>query len=137
MTSATESADHVSVHLTGCGRETADAVIAALDAAFPASPGTLLAEKGGPVAKEAAPGKPVIWCTVVDTRARRARTDTAPVPLGTPVSVDLFGAAQPVRQVQEELAAAFGVEEHGTVPGEHELEVRLLLTPVSGTSSAG
>ncbi|MGI5336232.1 hypothetical protein ACQEVS_01915 [Streptomyces sp. CA-181903] len=125
-----DSADHVSVHLTGCGRETADAVIAALDAAFPTSPGTVVAERSG--GRGTAPGKPVVWCTVVDTRARRPRTDPGPVALDAPVTVDLFGAAQPVRQVQEELAGAFGVEEHGTVPGEHELEVRLVLTPGTG-----
>ncbi|GAA0416623.1 hypothetical protein [Streptomyces luteireticuli] len=132
MTSAPESADHVSVHLTGCDERAADAVIAALDAAFPAGPSAPVREAAPPGPPKDR-GKPVIWCTVVDTRARRAGQEPSPVALGGPVTADLFGAADPVHQVKEELAAAFGVEEHGTVPGEHELEVRLVLKPLSAT----
>ncbi|MBH1937431.1 hypothetical protein I5Q34_24710 [Streptomyces sp. AV19] len=133
MTSATESADHVSVHLTGCDERAADAVIAALDAAFPAGAGAPVREAAPPGPSRAG-GQPVIWCTEVDTKARRAARGPSPAALGGPVTADLFGAADPVHQVKEELAAAFGVEEHGTVPGEHELEVRLVLTPLDKPS---
>ncbi|WP_049717856.1 hypothetical protein [Streptomyces caatingaensis] len=133
MSSAPESADHVSVHLTGCDERAADAVIAALDAAFPAGAGVPVREAAPPGPPRTGEGKPVIWCTVVDTRSRRAGREPSPAALGAPVTADLFGAADPVHQVKEELAAAFGVEEHGTVPGEHELEVRLLLKPLPET----
>ncbi|MEU4211029.1 hypothetical protein AB0F13_13715 [Streptomyces sp. NPDC026206] len=123
--SGAESADHVSVHLTGCGHEDARAVFAALEAAFPEGTGLARSE-----ARAAAPGAgPTIWSMVVDARTRSPREEgaarTQPV---TTVTADLFGAADPVRQVREELESAFGVESLGTVPGEHELEVRLRLT---------
>ncbi|MEU3752041.1 hypothetical protein AB0H17_04640 [Streptomyces olivoreticuli] len=122
--SGPESADHVSVHLTGCGHQDAGAVFRALEAAFP--------EGAGPPRSEteaAGPEHPMVWCMVVDARTRRAPSAVATaIPLSGPVEVDLFGAADPVRQVQEELATAFAVESRGTVPGEHELEVRLRLT---------
>ncbi|MEU1309254.1 hypothetical protein ABZ419_10220 [Streptomyces cinnamoneus] len=125
--SGAESADHVSVHLTGCGHEDARAVFAALETAFPEGTGPARSET-----RAAAPGAgPTIWCMVVDARTRSpqdagaAAVRTQPV---TTVAVDLFGAADPVRQVREELEAVFGVELLGTVPGEHELETRLRLT---------
>lgn len=123
--SGAESADHVSVHLTGCGHEDARAVFAALEAAFPEGTGPARSET-----RAAAPGAgPTIWSMVVDARTRTPQGPEAvraqPV---MAVTADLFGAADPVRQVREELTAAFGVESLGTVPGEHELEVRLRLT---------
>ncbi|MEV5509702.1 hypothetical protein [Streptomyces orinoci] len=125
MTSTPESPDHVSVHLTGCAEETAQAVIDALRTPFPQGAEVIPAR---PQATGGA-GHPLVWCTVVDTRGRRRSTGIR-VELREPVDAGLFGAADPVHQVIEELAAAFGVEERGTVPGEHELEVRLRLTPL-------
>ncbi|MEV6668659.1 hypothetical protein [Streptomyces sp. NPDC051162] len=121
--SGAESADHVSVHLTGCGHQDAGAVFRALEAAFPEGAGPPRSETNA-----AGPEHPMVWCMVVDARTRRAPAKAAPVPLSGPVDVGLFGAADPVRQVGEELAMAFTVESRGTVPGEHELEVRLRLT---------
>ncbi|MEU7137366.1 hypothetical protein [Streptomyces sp. NPDC046261] len=123
--SGAESADHVSVHLTGCGHEDAHAVFGALEAAFPEGTGPARSET-----RAAAPGAgPTVWCMVVDARTRTAPDPEAvPAQPVTAVTADLFGAADPVRQVREELAAVFGVESLGTVPGEHELEVRLRLT---------
>lgn len=124
--SGPESADHVSVHLTGCGYEDANVVFDALEAAFPEGKGPTRSESRASRADE---GKPMIWCTEVDTRRRSgAKAEGAGAELAGAVTADLFGAADPVRQVKEELAAAFGVEDHGTVSGEHELEVRLRLT---------
>lgn len=125
-----ESADHVSVHLTACGHEDAGAVFRSLEAAFP----ELEAESRSEVtAASADMAGRMVWCMVVDARTRSVPSKGVPVALSAPVSVDLFGAADPVRQVRQELAAAFDVEDQGTVPGEHELEVRLKLRP----SSAG
>ncbi|MGW1072272.1 hypothetical protein [Streptomyces sp. NPDC002537] len=120
--SGPESPDHVSVHLTGCGHQDAGAVFRALEAAFPEGAGRSETTAAGPE-------HPMVWCMVVDARTRRAPSEATDVPLSGTVEVDLFGAADPVRQVKEELAAAFIVENRGTVPGEHELEVRLRLTP--------
>ncbi|MEU5048850.1 hypothetical protein [Streptomyces sp. NPDC021096] len=122
--SGAESADHVSVHLTGCGHEDAHAVFAALEAAFPEGTGPARSET-----RAAAPGAgPTIWSMVVDARTRNPQPEAVRTQPVMAVTADLFGAADPVRQVREELAAAFGVESLGTVPGEHELEVRLRLT---------
>ncbi|MCC3768192.1 hypothetical protein [Streptomyces sp. UNOC14_S4] len=126
--SGPESPDHVSVHLTGCRHQDAGAVFRALETAFPEGAGEPRSET-----KEAGAEHPMIWCMVVDARTRRAPSKATSVPLAGTVDVDLFGAADPVRQVKEELESAFIVEGRGTVPGEHELEVRLRLTP----SSAG
>ncbi|MFD8995492.1 hypothetical protein [Streptomyces abikoensis] len=120
--SGLETADHVSVHLTGCAKEDANTVFGALEAAFPE-----VAEPGAKGPTEADKGGATVWCMVVDARTRATPRAVAPARLGSPVTVDLFGAADPVRQVREELGVVFGVEDHGTVPGEHELEVRLQL----------
>ncbi|GHF65298.1 hypothetical protein GCM10010218_53460 [Streptomyces mashuensis] len=121
--SGPESAHHVSVHLTGCAHQDASVVFGALETAFPEGAGPVRSETR---ADEAGTGN-MIWCAVVDSRTR-TRRPAAPSPLTGTVTVDLFGAADPVRQVQEELGEAFAVEPLGTVPGEHELEVRLRLT---------
>ncbi|MBT2384094.1 hypothetical protein [Streptomyces sp. ISL-11] len=123
--SGPESADHVSVHLTDCGQQDAGAVFRALEDAFPevAEP-----PRSEVQASRAGAEHPMVWCMVVDARTRHVPSEAAPVALSAPVSVDLFGAADPVRKVKQELAAAFDVEDRGTVPGEHELEVRLRLT---------
>ncbi|MHA7959196.1 hypothetical protein ACX9I7_15705 [Streptomyces sp. L500] len=120
--SGLETADHVSVHLTGCAKEDASTVFGALEAAFPE-----VGEPGTKEPAEAAKGGATVWCMVVDARTRATPRAVAPARLASPVTVDLFGAADPVRQVKEELGVVFGVEDHGTVPGEHELEVRLQL----------
>ncbi|MGK5547499.1 hypothetical protein ACSNOH_22600 [Streptomyces sp. URMC 127] len=124
MTDARESADHVSVHLTDCGHQDAGAVFGVLEAAFP---------EAGPPRSETSPGAPgagpMIWCMTVDTRARRAAGGQPPgqAPLTGTVTADLFGAADPVRQVKEELERAFAAEHRGHVSGEHEMELRLRL----------
>ncbi|GAA0469410.1 hypothetical protein ACFQ2B_14840 [Streptomyces stramineus] len=123
--SGPESADHVSVHLTGCGHQDAGAVFRALETAFPevAEPSRSDVE-----AARAGSEHPVVWTMVVDARTGHTPSTATPGTLSGPVDVDLFGAADPVRKVKQELAAAFTVEGLGTVPGEHEMEARLRLT---------
>ncbi|MEV5377543.1 hypothetical protein B7P34_20385 [Streptosporangium nondiastaticum] len=124
MTDARESADHVSVHLTDCGHQDAGAVFGVLEAAFP---------EAGPPRSETSPGAPgagpMIWCMTVDTRTRLGEGAAQPgkAPLSGTVTADLFGAADPVRQVKEELERAFDAEHRGHVSGEHEMELRLKL----------
>ncbi|MCD9143926.1 hypothetical protein [Streptomyces albireticuli] len=122
--SGAESADHVSIHVTDCGHQDAGAVFRALESAFPEVEEPTRSEVQAATGAE----HPMVWCMVVDTRTGHAPSTATPVPLSGGVSVDLFGAADPVRKVRQELAAAFSVEDRGTVPGEHELEVRLRLT---------
>lgn len=121
--SGSESADHVSVQLSSCEHQDAGAVFRALEAAFPEGAGPPRSE-----VKASTTGHPMVWSMAVDARTRRKAGAGPADPLAGSVDVDLFGAADPVRQVKEELAAAFAVEDRGTVPGEHELEVSLRLT---------
>ncbi|MEH6379489.1 hypothetical protein V7793_34895 [Streptomyces sp. KLMMK] len=124
MTDARESADHVSVHLTDCGHQDAGAVFGVLEAVFP---------EAGPPRGETGPGTPgagpMIWCMSVDTRTRTGAdaVQAEGTALSGAVTADLFGAADPVRQVKEELERAFAVEHRGHVSGEHEMELRLRL----------
>ncbi|MCB5181548.1 hypothetical protein [Streptomyces antimicrobicus] len=137
--SIAERADHVGVHLTGCDHETALAVFAVLQAAFedptaaerPADRAGSGAGAGtGTGAGTGAEGNitATVWSATVAAGVPAARHSTAPPPLVGPVTVELYGDADPVRHVREELERAFVVEHLGTVPGEHELETRLRLT---------
>ncbi|GAA2717122.1 MULTISPECIES: hypothetical protein [Streptomyces] len=128
--SGLETADHVSVHLSGCGTADAGVVFGALEAAFPG--GTEPDASRSAAGQRTGEGAATMWCTVVDARTRTPRGAPSAAPLTGAVVADLFGAADPVRQVEEELAAVFDVEHQGTVPGEHELEVRLRLAPRPG-----
>ncbi len=132
--SGLETADHVSVHLTGCGESDANAVFGALEVAFPEVSEPEVGGKRPPTTPGAATA--TVWCMVVDARAHLVKETKETVAAGAltgAVTVDLFGAADPVRQVTEELGAAFAVEHLGTVPGEHELEARLRLLPRADT----
>ncbi|MBW5482745.1 hypothetical protein [Streptomyces bambusae] len=123
--SIAESADHVGLYLTGCDHDTAQAVFAALQTAFQDSGEGRGAPPGQ--AAEAASGT-TVWSSTLDARTRTGSRSSSAPPLPGPVSIDLHGAADPVRHVREELEHLFSVEDLGTVPGEHELEVRLRLT---------
>ncbi|MEU3725565.1 hypothetical protein [Streptomyces sp. NPDC031705] len=72
----------------------------------------------------AAPG---IWSATVDVRRRAPGTHPQARP-ASPVTAELDGAADPVRQVRAVLEDAFAGEHLGTVSGEHELQVSLRLT---------
>ncbi|MBW1597505.1 hypothetical protein [Streptomyces sp. JJ38] len=114
----------VSVHLTGCGHETASAVFGALETAYPEGcDPTPRAARGTAEAEHH-----VVWTSTVDTETPRSGLPAVPVPLDEDVAVEIHGAADPVRRVHEVLMSAFVSEDHGTVPGEHELETRLRLT---------
>ncbi|MFG2296020.1 hypothetical protein [Streptomyces sp. NPDC048603] len=119
---AGESTDHVSLHLSDCDHETAEVVFDALRHSFSdvsAPGGTVRATSGGSAA--------TVWSLTVDASARKD-SDTAPAALDSPVTAELYGPAEQVRLVREELERAFAVQDLGTVPGEHEVETRLRLT---------
>ena len=119
---------HVSVQLSACGREDADTVFAALDAAFP--------ERVGGAGRTGRPGRtggaerPTVWSTTVDAGRR-----DGPGPLrtlGTEVLADLSGGYQAVGLVREALAETFRVEDRGAVSGDQETDVRLALASGGG-----
>jgi hypothetical protein len=120
-----ERPDHVSIHLTGCAQRDADSVFGALEAAFPEPAGWDPAQP--PTRRPASGAAPVVWCMNVDVRTAGVPVGSAP--LTGPVLADLFGGYRPVHQVEAALAETFRVEEQGAVPGEHEMELRLRLTP--------
>ncbi|WP_431784683.1 hypothetical protein [Streptomyces chumphonensis] len=114
----------VSVHLTDCGHETASVVFEALREAYPQG-----CDAGPVPARGTAEAEHhVVWSSTVDTATPRTDRAGVPAALAEDVSAEIHGAAHPVRQVRDALAAAFATEDHGTVPGEHEVEVRLRLT---------
>ncbi|MER5928915.1 hypothetical protein [Streptomyces sp. NPDC002054] len=118
-----ESAHQVSVHLSDCAHETADTVLDVLRAAFSE---VVAAERTGQGSTAATPA--TVWSMAVDARSRREEHGPAPAHLGSPVTAELYGSADPIRLVRQELQKAFVVEHLGTVPGEHEMESRLRLT---------
>ncbi|MBW1602662.1 hypothetical protein JJV70_11190 [Streptomyces sp. JJ66] len=124
MTDVPEDVFHVGVHVSGCSREAAGTVFGALESAFP----TGLLPAGRQVMTEGADGGGhMVWSVEVDTRRGGSGTVSAPAALPEPVVVDLDGPAHPVGLVKKVLTAAFDTEDHGTAPGEHEIEVRLRL----------
>ncbi|GAA0320382.1 hypothetical protein GCM10010302_69480 [Streptomyces polychromogenes] len=114
----------VSVLVSHCDREAAEAVLGVLAQAFPGmsppAPAPARAA-GGPAAS------PSIWAVTVDVRRRAP----GPVPAARPAppaTAELDGAADAVRRVSAVLEEAFAGERLGTVSGEHELQTALRLT---------
>ncbi|MQS09979.1 hypothetical protein FNX48_023265 [Streptomyces sp. IF17] len=73
----------------------------------------------------------MVWSLMVDTGGGgpvASRAPEGPPGPGETVEAVLYGTAPPVRQVRKVLESAFSAEERGTVPGEHEVEVRLRLS---------
>jgi len=67
-----------------------------------------------------------VWTATFDTSDEHGES-AAPVPLGSPVTAELYGAHAAVDRVAKELASVFAVHQGGTVPGEHEEELHLRL----------
>ncbi|MEY9844732.1 hypothetical protein [Streptacidiphilus sp. MAP5-3] len=119
--------EEVCVQFAGCRPEDADAVMTALETAFPPEAHAGHAQHGGAAAPEESRLGPNVWSLLLDTGGRHG-VHLAPLHLDGEVSADLIGAAEPVHRVREALEEAVHVQDRGTVPGEHELELRLLLT---------
>ncbi|MBF9068889.1 hypothetical protein [Streptacidiphilus fuscans] len=113
--------EEVCVQFAGCRPEDAEAVMTALETAFPPEP------TAGHVRPEGSRPASNVWSLLLDTGGRHG-THLAPVHLDGEVSADLIGAADSVHRVREALEEAVHVQDRGVVPGEHELELRLLLT---------
>ncbi len=127
MSVADREDDQVSVHLTDCDREAAGAVFAVLEAAFPDPEAPARPTEQAPGAAAA-----TVWSRTVNVGHRSGRGASA-AGSGSGATAALHGAADPVRQVREELERVFEAEHLGTVPGEHELEVRVRLTARAGS----
>ncbi|MGP3999667.1 hypothetical protein [Streptomyces sp. 8N706] len=113
----------VSVHLTECAPQDADAVFDALRAAFPA-PLDRTAEEHCVKSHQGA--NPMVWIGTFDVRSHGE--PVAPPALGGAVVADLFGCERAVHDIREALATTFGVREEGhMVPGDQEVQLRLEL----------
>lgn len=119
--STQQDAAEVTVVLTGCAPQDADAVFGALGTAFPAS--SRSAQRTGRTARG---GHPVVWTDCIDVRTRGAAVPQ--VALSGPVRAALLGGTRAVEEIRGALARAFGVEEQGRVAGDQEVEIRLRLT---------
>ncbi|MEU0948299.1 hypothetical protein ABZ379_37265 [Streptomyces canus] len=107
------------VSLTGASKEDAATVFGVLRTAFPTD------RPADDVPQEQRGGHSVVWTAEFEPTQEWIPTD--PTPLEGPVSATLQGGYAAVDQLREALGAAFTVEDRGTVSGDQEQEVDLLL----------
>ncbi|WP_037606251.1 hypothetical protein [Streptacidiphilus rugosus] len=119
MTDSTELGVDREIHvqLDPCLPHDADAVADVLRECFPAD-----VPAPGPAA---APGH--VRSFLIKDRPGDWPSALRPAALSGQVDVDLIGPADGVRHVRGLLASTFEVKDRGTVPGEHEVELRLRL----------
>ncbi|MET9800237.1 hypothetical protein [Streptomyces sp. NPDC006368] len=113
----------VTVQLSDCGREDAQAVFDTLDHVFagcdvPAS---------GP--EQAHGHEPTVWMATFDSSARSSEQLPGSPRLTSPVAATLTGDHHAVAEIEKALAGLFEVRTSESVSGEHEKELRLLLAP--------
>ncbi|MGW7432397.1 hypothetical protein ACWGIN_22955 [Streptomyces sp. NPDC054861] len=112
----------VTVQLSDCSREDAQAVFRVLDGVY------ALEDMSAPGPAAATAPEPTVWTATFDTAAGR-REETRPVPLTGMVEAVLSGGYHAVDEVQKTLAAGFDVKSAHSVSGDQETEARLLLAP--------
>ncbi|MEW2136405.1 hypothetical protein AB0892_07310 [Streptomyces sp. NPDC005409] len=119
------SAADVVVTAAHCSEEAARVLLDVLERAFPVSAAEGVAVEPGPH------GKATVWCTTVnaaETASGPARTVPQDgVSLDGTVLVGLQGGPRAVDRVVAALKDAFAVDERGTVAGDQEKEVDLLI----------
>ncbi|MFF8266595.1 hypothetical protein ACF059_04280 [Streptomyces sp. NPDC016562] len=127
------SAADVVVTAAHCSEEAARVLLDVLERAFPVSAAEGVAVEPGPH------GKATVWCTTVNAAENAAEkaaetasgsARTAPqdgVSLDGTVLVGLQGGPRAVDRVVAALKDAFAVDERGTVAGDQEKEVDLLI----------
>ncbi|WKX68928.1 hypothetical protein [Streptomyces sp. XD-27] len=123
--SAQLSSARVGVCVSG-DRDDAYRVFDVLKAAFPAT-NAGVREKATVSPPDAAAHGPTVWSIVVEASGRG--TAEGPVGLDEPIAVDLYGTGPELRWVRDVLESAFGIDSEQHVSGEHEMEVRLRLSP--------
>ncbi|WP_329200834.1 MULTISPECIES: hypothetical protein [unclassified Streptomyces] len=112
--------DAVLVTATDCSPECARTLIGFLERAFPDDGG-----EGVETQARDHTGAPTVWSTTID--AGRPAAPTGPVALDGTVRVGVQGGPRAVDRVLFALTEAFTVEAKGTVAGDQEREVEVLL----------
>ncbi|MFD0142620.1 MULTISPECIES: hypothetical protein [unclassified Streptomyces] len=110
----------VTVQLSDCDRQDAQAVFDALDHVY------RLEDMSAPGPKAASAPAPTVWMATFDTAGGR-REDAGPVHLSGQVGALLTGGYHAVEEVEKTLAATFAVQSTQSVSGDQETEARLLL----------
>ncbi|MET9962418.1 hypothetical protein ABZ128_25715 [Streptomyces sp. NPDC006326] len=118
-----QPAGEVVVTATECAQEAGRAVIDMLERAFPLDPA---APAGGVATEAGPPGSATVWSATVD--ASKPPRPIGPVPLDGTVRVGLQGGPRAVDHVLDFLADSFTVVGKGTVAGDQEKEVDVLVS---------
>ncbi len=110
----------VTVQLSDCGREDAQAVFDVLDHVYQ------LEDMTAPGPRAATAPTPTVWMATFDTAAGR-HEETRPAHLTGMVGALLTGGYHAVDEVEKTLAASFDIQSLQSVSGDQETEARLLL----------
>ncbi|MFI8966117.1 hypothetical protein ACIGO8_28845 [Streptomyces sp. NPDC053493] len=110
----------VTVQLSECGREDAEAVFEVLDHAYQRE------DRTAPGPSAATAPAPTVWMATFDTADGR-HEEFSPAPLTGTVGAVLTGGYHAVDEVEKVLARAFDVQSLESVSGDQETEARLLL----------
>ncbi|MET9619739.1 MULTISPECIES: hypothetical protein [unclassified Streptomyces] len=110
----------VTVQLSDCRREDAQAVFDALDRVYE------LEDMSAPGPQAATAPAATVWMATFDTAAGR-HEESRPVPLEAMVGAVLTGGYHAVEEVEKTLAASFDIRSQESVSGDQETEARLLL----------
>ncbi len=110
----------VTVQLSDCGREDAQAVFDVLDGVY------RLEDIATPGPQAATDPSPTVWAATYDT-AGGEHQEVPPAHLSALVGVTLTGGYHAVDEVEKVLATGFDVQSRHTVSGDQETEARLLL----------
>lgn len=110
----------VTVQLSDCNREDAQAVFDVLDHVYK------LEDMTAPGPQAATAPEPTVWTETFDTAEGR-REETGPMRLTGMVGVLLTGGYHAVDEVEKTLAATFDIQSLQSVSGDQETEARLLL----------
>ncbi|MFE5296757.1 hypothetical protein [Streptomyces sp. NPDC056632] len=110
----------VTVQLSDCSREDAQAVFDVLDHSYQ------LEDLTAPGPQAASVPAPTVWTATFDTAAGR-HEEADPAPLTGMVGAVLTGGYHAVDEVEKVLARAFDIQSLQSVSGDQETEARLLL----------
>ncbi|WP_395366666.1 hypothetical protein ACHGLA_35290 [Streptomyces sp. YH02] len=110
----------VTVQLSGCSREDAQAVFGVLDGVY------ALEDMTAPGPKAAAGLSPTVWTATFDTAGGRHQ-EVRPTHLTSQVGATLSGGYHAVNEVEKVLAVGFDIQSQQSVSGDQETEARLLL----------
>ncbi len=110
----------VTVQLSDCDREDAQAVFDVLDGVY------RLEDIATPGPQAATDPSPTVWAATYDT-AGGEHQEVSPAHLSALVGVTLTGGYHAVDEVEKVLATGFDVQSRHTVSGDQETEARLLL----------